>query len=70
MPIGPVRYDKECEQVFKSTNANTVILMVLGGEKGSGFSVVSGDPDAVNTLPMLLTEMAHKIENDLAQQNN
>jgi hypothetical protein len=42
--------------------AETAILVVLGGNKGNGFSVVSIDPDVERVLPRLLRALADEIE--------
>jgi len=38
MPLGPGKYDKICTKVRKKLKADGVILMVIGGVKGPGFS--------------------------------
>jgi hypothetical protein len=42
-----------------------VILIVIGGEKGSGFSVQTDDPMILATLPAQLENMAKGIRADL-----
>lgn len=58
----PGKYDAECATVQLTTDAHTVILVVVGGDRGDGFSVVSRDPDAGKKLPHMLRNMADQIE--------
>lgn len=62
MAQGPGRYDAECSTVMLTTGANTVVLVVVGGDRGSGFSVVSKDPETDSKLPAMLRHMADEIE--------
>ena len=68
MSIGPGKYDEVCTQARISADALAVALIVLGGNKGSGFSVqcVERANDKVMVeLPKLLRSMADQIEADL-----
>jgi hypothetical protein len=38
MALGPGKYDDVCTEVRKKTQAEGVIVIVLNGTKGSGFS--------------------------------
>jgi hypothetical protein len=38
MTIGPGKYDDQATAVQKATNAAGVIVIVIGGDKGAGFS--------------------------------
>lgn len=62
MPVGPGKYDIYSKQVLLETHAETVIVAVVGGLKGNGFSVTSADPDAHSKLPAMLRSMADQIE--------
>ena len=64
------KYDAECEQVFQTTLANGVVLIVLGGEHGSGFSVTLRDPQLAYGLPDILESMAKSIRAQLHGQKN
>lgn len=61
MPSGPGKYDELTTYVREQANARGVIVIVFGGDKGSGFSVQA---DAATTLllPTLLRNMADEIE--------
>lgn len=63
MPIGPGKYDPECTEVRDKTQANGVVLMIFGGNRGHGFSVIS-DLETLLTLPKRLRYMADQIEKD------
>lgn len=70
MARGPGEYDAEATEVRERTDAMAVVVMVLGGNKGSGFSVqVERNPrDAkklLAMLPQLLRSTADEIEKDL-----
>jgi hypothetical protein len=59
------RYDEVCERARDETKARGVVLYVLEGDKGSGFSCTSSAADArrLNAdLPRLLRQMADAIE--------
>lgn len=59
---GPGKYDKECVAALASAEAQTCVLIVLGGKHGSGFSVNSTRPDIHQQLPSLLREIADQME--------
>lgn len=60
MPIGPGRYDEECSRARIATNARGVILIVIDGKAGSGFSCQA---DIITTLqlPDILDTVAKEI---------
>lgn len=62
MPIGPGKYDPECFALFTETEANTVIVAVVGWKRGNGFSVNTSDPDGHTKIPAMLRLMADQIE--------
>lgn len=61
MALGPGKYDNVCTEVREKTKAEGVVLLVIKGELGSGFSVQA---DLVTTafLPETLRSMAQQIE--------
>ncbi len=64
---GPGKYDTECEGVLLATNADGVLLIVLGGHRGSGFSMTVRQSErarAVALVPSVLREVAAEIERD------
>lgn len=64
MAVGPGKYDDYATTVRLGARAKGVILLVLGGEKGSGFSVQADGPTTLQ-LPALLRNIADQIEADL-----
>lgn len=67
--IGAGKYDVPCERTLLETRAQAVILIVLGGDKGSGFSVsaVGGAVGStIEQLPAILRSCADEIEKDVA----
>lgn len=62
---GPGKYDELCTLARERAKAVCVALIVIGGEKGIGFSVQSLDPELLFHLPTLLRLTADQIE----QQN-
>lgn len=59
---GPGKYDAACTRALVETKARVAILIVLGGEHGSGFSVNSISPADESQLPKILRELADMIE--------
>lgn len=64
MALGPGKYDHLATSVRVKADARGVILLVLGGNLGSGFSVQADGPTTLQ-LPDLLRDMANQIEADL-----
>ena len=62
MAIGPGKYDAEATLARTRANAAGVVLLVLRGDRGSGFSV-QADANTVAILPRLLRAVADSIEN-------
>ena len=58
-------YDEYPGDILRKTKAESVILMVLGGNGGSGFSIATIDPFINKKLPHLLRRLA----DDIAKQN-
>lgn len=64
MTIGPGKYDDLCTMVREKTGAAGAIVIVIGGERGSGFSC-QGALELTTMLPDLLETMAHQMRRDL-----
>ena len=62
--IGGGIYDEYPGDILRKTKAESVILMVLGGNGGSGFSIATIDPLINKKLPHLLRRLA----DDIAKQ--
>lgn len=63
--IGPGKYDDLCTYV-RTESQGAVILIVIGGTKGTGFSV-QADLLTVASLPKILRDTANLIEQDMKQ---
>jgi len=63
MAIGPGKYDGACSQVRFTTDADAVVLIVIGGKHGSGFSVQCRSDMALD-LAVLLRKLADDIDAD------
>lgn len=66
MPRGPGKYDPEASAALASAQAAAVVLIVIGGDRGSGFSVQSMTPDTLRNLPNLLRGIADAIDQDVS----
>jgi hypothetical protein len=64
MALGPGKYDDLATLVRDGAKAAGVIVIVIGGSKGSGFSV-QATFEVTAKLPDLLRTMADNIERDL-----
>ena len=63
--IGPGKYDDEVTRVQTRTQATGVILIVIGGNRGEGFSC-QATLETTLKLPTMLRTIADQIEADLA----
>lgn len=66
MAHGPGKYDDLCTHVRETVGAVGAMVIVIGGERGSGFSV-QGPPELTAGLPVVLRGMADDIEKDIAK---
>jgi hypothetical protein len=69
MAVGPGKYDDACTEAARAvgidgTKGGGVILIVFGGDKGSGFSI-QADLATSLKLPNMLRYMADQIERDV-----
>ena len=62
--MGPGKYDEEATLVMEKTNAQGVILIVIGGTKGEGFAV-QATLQVTLALPSMLRNIADQVEKDL-----
>lgn len=65
MPIGPGKYDDLCTFVREKANAAAAVVVIVGGNKGAGFSVQCYSPMAVLALAELLEAAAKQMRRDL-----
>lgn len=67
MAEGPGIYDDLCTYVREKSEAAAVILIVLDGNKGSGFSAQSYLEETTEYLPALLERIARDMRAGVAQ---
>ncbi len=66
--IGAGKYDKLCSLVRTKAQAQGAVIIVLGGNRGSGFSCQL--PGFAHLeLPKMLRHMADEIEKDIPMKN-
>lgn len=66
MPVGPGKYDDLCTHVRQEANALGVIVIVIGGESGDGFSV-QAPMDVQLRLPYVLRHIAGQISESVRE---
>lgn len=64
MAQGPGKYDEETTALQEKYQAGGVLLIVLGGTKGHGFSVTATE-SLTEVLPSMLRNVAQQIEADM-----
>lgn len=64
--IGPGKYDDLATSVRQSAMAEGVIVIVIKGDRGSGFSV-QATLDVTMVLPGMLRHMADEIEKEMSR---
>jgi hypothetical protein len=64
MTAGPGKYDEVTTKVRAETEADGVILVVLGGNKGNGFSV-QASAEVLLDLPGMPHSIADQVAADL-----
>jgi hypothetical protein len=66
MPIGPGKYDAICTHAREAADAEGVVLIILNGKRGSGFSV-QASPVVTALLADLLRNTADLVEKAVAR---
>jgi hypothetical protein len=71
MATGPGKYDKYSEPILKLSEADAVVLIVLGGKEGSGFEIVTVEDASMHAkvlreLPSMLIDIASAIKKSLS----
>lgn len=61
--MGPGKYDELCTEVRDKVKADGAIVLIINGDKGSGFSCQASLPLIIG-LPAMLRSMANQIEAD------
>jgi hypothetical protein len=65
MTIGPGKYDAEATHVMNSTHASGVIVIVIGGDRGEGFSI-QATLEVSLALPKMLRMIADQLDPDIS----
>lgn len=65
MPTGPGKYDVLATLVRETTQADGVIVIVMGGILGSGFAVQTHEVLAPGKLATILEDMAKQIRESM-----
>jgi hypothetical protein len=65
MPIGPGKYDDLCTYVLETAKAEGAVVIVIRGERGSGFSVQMLDRTEALLLADVLENVARQIRDSL-----
>jgi uncharacterized Fe-S center protein len=63
---GKGKYDEQCEAAFRACEAQAVVLIVINGNKGHGFSAIA-PADINQKMPELLRITAEEIEKQQKQ---
>lgn len=66
MTAGPGRYDDLATYCREMSDASGVVVLVIGGTAGNGFSV-QGELHTLAGLPAMLEDLAREIRKDLAE---
>lgn len=59
---GAGKYDLACTRPRRDTQGQAVLLIVIAGQHGSGFSLQTIDETVVEGLPAILRNVADSIE--------
>ena len=70
MSIGPGKYSTLTTYVREQAQADFVVVIIGGGNKGGGFDVQSTSPKDMRILPKLLRDMAAVIEADIKKRSD
>jgi hypothetical protein len=62
---GPGKYDEECTIAREATGGVLVALIVLNGDRGSGFQIQGTDPELLRRMPGMLEFMARQMRAEM-----
>lgn len=62
MPMGMGKYDDLCETAHVAAKATLTLLIIVGGEKGDGFTATCSDLRYLELIPGILRQVADDIE--------
>lgn len=67
MTAGAGKYDDICTQARVAAHAEVAIVVIINGERGSGFSVQTHDPALLERLPDMLDFISVQLRADISQ---
>ena len=67
MTAGPGKYDDMATYVQEETDAHLVVIAIIDGNKGSGFSVQAVSMELLKRIPQVLRDLADSLEIDIAK---
>ena len=67
MALGPGKYDDAATVVMEMTKAAGVLVIVMGGDRGQGFSFQGVSIELIRQVPAMLRTVADQIEADLPE---
>lgn len=62
------KYDDEAKDMLIKHGASATIVIVFGGERGTGFSFSAINRDMSKLIPNVLREVAKEIEGEVAER--
>lgn len=62
---GPGKYDDLCTHVREESDGDLVVVLILRGNRGTGFSVQARSQDELAKLPGALEDMALRIRQQI-----
>lgn len=62
MSLGPGRYDNLCTYAREQAKAQCALVIIMGGDKGNGFSMQTANLLLLAGVPDLLRDIARQIE--------
>lgn len=65
MPIGQGKYDDTVTKLREELEADAVVVLVIGGSKGHGFSC-QAPPEIIKNMPDMFEAVAHQMRKDLS----
>jgi hypothetical protein len=68
MPVGPGKYDGAATACLMATRASAVLLVVINGNRGTGFSVSALSPIAASVLADVLEGTVAEIRRSVPPQ--
>lgn len=64
MAVGPGKYDRVCTELREAMGADAVVVIILNGKRGTGFSM-QASPQAARAMPDLLEVVVKGMRDDI-----